>query len=418
MQLTPQNRRVPHVTARHVVRVGEQLVAKPDAIGASMVKRIVAEVPMYQRVGTKLLDDVKLLARRNSQVLAEALADRGRIDRQALDYVAEHARNRVRGGVSLEAMLHAYRVGGNVFWEQCMAEAIALGLSRNTSLELARGFFEMFDELTTHAAETYVREESRLLARRNDAARDLLELLILGEIDSSWVDRHPAAPWIDPRAELLVAVGTVAESGKQLSDPVQVAHAALTTAIGTAGGPPLTAIRHGVIVALIGAHTEAPISPRLSAECARLKAAENVDLRWGVSGRCDGFGGVRGGYEQAAFALSRTTEQCPVVCPADMPALHYALNSAPAATRALIASRAPGLASLDERAMKVLRETVDAFAESNLNVTRAAAALYVHPNTLRYRLKRIQQFSGQDPHTFAGLAELQCILEALSPHGN
>lgn len=415
MQPSSQIRRAPHVTARHVVRVGEQLVARPDAIGASMVERIVAEVPMYQRVGPKLLADVELLARRNSQVLAETLADRGRIDRKALDYVAEHARNRVRGGVSLEAMLHAYRVGGNVFWEQCMDEAIALGLSRNTSLELARGFFEMFDELTTHAAETYVREESRLLARRNDAARDLLELLILGEIDSSWVDRHPAAPWIDPHGELLVAVGTVAESAKHLSDPLEVAQTALSTAIGTPGAAPLIAIRQGVIVAVVGAPAEAPIAQRLSAACAQLKTAEDVDLRWGVSARCEGFGGVRGGFEQATFALSRTSAQCPVVCPTDMPALHYALTSAPAATRALIASRAPKLASLDERAMTSVRQTVDAFAQANLNVTRAAAALYVHPNTLRYRLKRIQDYSGQDPHTFAGLAELQCILEALDP---
>lgn len=54
---------------------------------------------------------------------------------------------------------------------------------------------------------------------------------------------------------------------------------------------------------------------------------------------------------------------------------------------------------------------------ASIRPSARAAALYVHPNTLRYRLNRIQDYSGQDPRTFAGLAELQCILEALDPRG-
>jgi DNA-binding PucR family transcriptional regulator len=35
----------------------------------------------------------------------------------------------------------------------------------------------------------------------------------------------------------------------------------------------------------------------------------------------------------------------------------------------------------------------------------------VHPNTIRYRLAQIAIRTGHDPRTFAGLAELVCILE-------
>ena len=51
-------------------------------------------------------------------------------------------------------------------------------------------------------------------------------------------------------------------------------------------------------------------------------------------------------------------------------------------------------------------ETVHAFAAADLNVTRAADALHVHPNTVRYRLDRIAGETGIDPRTFAGLVEL------------
>jgi hypothetical protein len=46
-------------------------------------------------------------------------------------------------------------------------------------------------------------------------------------------------------------------------------------------------------------------------------------------------------------------------------------------------------------------------------VNRAAAALYVHPNTVRYRLGRIAETTGYDPRTFGGLLELVCVIDAI-----
>ena len=39
----------------------------------------------------------------------------------------------------------------------------------------------------------------------------------------------------------------------------------------------------------------------------------------------------------------------------------------------------------------------------------AAAALYVHPNTVRYRLRRISDLTGLDTQSFSGLVELLTI---------
>jgi DNA-binding PucR family transcriptional regulator len=46
-----------------------------------------------------------------------------------------------------------------------------------------------------------------------------------------------------------------------------------------------------------------------------------------------------------------------------------------------------------------------------MNIARTAQELYVHPNTVRYRLARIAGATGHDPRTFTGLADLVCILE-------
>jgi DNA-binding PucR family transcriptional regulator len=44
-----------------------------------------------------------------------------------------------------------------------------------------------------------------------------------------------------------------------------------------------------------------------------------------------------------------------------------------------------------------LTETLDAYLDSGGAIEACARKLFVHPNTVRYRLKRIGDFTGRDP---------------------
>jgi DNA-binding PucR family transcriptional regulator len=44
-----------------------------------------------------------------------------------------------------------------------------------------------------------------------------------------------------------------------------------------------------------------------------------------------------------------------------------------------------------------LGETLDAYLDSGGAIEACARKLFVHPNTVRYRLKRITDFTGRDP---------------------
>jgi DNA-binding PucR family transcriptional regulator len=85
-------------------------------------------------------------------------------------------------------------------------------------------------------------------------------------------------------------------------------------------------------------------------------------------------------------------------------------HRADAPTRALIASKGSDLQALSGEDLSATVETVRAFSKADLNVTRAAEQVHVHPNTVRYRLQRIATTTGRDPRTFAGLVELLCIV--------
>lgn len=47
-----------------------------------------------------------------------------------------------------------------------------------------------------------------------------------------------------------------------------------------------------------------------------------------------------------------------------------------------------------------LMETVETFLKNDLNVSRASRAMYMHRNTLMYRLNQIQHLTGLDLRTY------------------
>ncbi|MBV8930867.1 MAG: helix-turn-helix domain-containing protein, partial [Mycobacteriaceae bacterium] len=71
--------------------------------------------------------------------------------------------------------------------------------------------------------------------------------------------------------------------------------------------------------------------------------------------------------------------------------------------RALLGD-ASAIAALDAEVMRpladagpALTETLDAYLDSGGAIEACARRLFVHPNTVRYRLKRIADFTGRDP---------------------
>jgi DNA-binding PucR family transcriptional regulator len=83
----------------------------------------------------------------------------------------------------------------------------------------------------------------------------------------------------------------------------------------------------------------------------------------------------------------------------------------PVSARELLPERAllgdaTAIAALDTEVMRpladagpALTETLDAYLDSGGAIEACARALFVHPNTVRYRLKRIGDFTGRDPTT-------------------
>jgi sugar diacid utilization regulator len=172
--------------------------------------------------------------------------------------------------------------------------------------------------------------------------------------------------------------------------------------------PPLTALRHGELVAIARTVRVADL------EAVRADAfARGLDVRFGISLPAEGFAAIERAYREAVLCLESATPARPIVVLGDLPALEAALAGADPTARAVIAAKAAGLRALDrtDRAMAI--DTIRAFAAADLTVARAAAVLHIHQNTLRHRLSRINATTGHDPRTLRGLIDLLCALETL-----
>jgi hypothetical protein len=393
-------------------RVGEALAGRYTEIGQAIAARIVDEIPGYRELSQQLINDLRAGATATVEVLTRTFAEGSTVRREDLGFLRDLAARRVHQGVSLEVFIHAYRVALLAFWDACADEATRLGISREAGFALASSAIEAIDIITTQAAEAYLREETRLRTQSGRAARDLVERLINGQpIEPG--RRNPAAPGLDPTGQLLTVVGRVEQTTLAVGDALQLARDVLEESMSLGTIRPLATIRHGELV-LITAGTS-PRAKLASLREARQRTVEehNVDVRYGISVPSQGFASVQQAYREAALSLSYTSASHPIVSLDELSSLECALIGATATTKAIIASKGNNLRALRDEDLAVAVETIRAFSDADLNVAKAAQRMYVHPNTVRYRLQQIATKTGHDPRTFTGLLELVCILETI-----
>jgi sugar diacid utilization regulator len=400
---------------RAIRRVGDALVARQAEIGQEMAKRIVDEIPDYRRASPALLEDVLAGASATAELLAHAFAAGVELRREDVESVREVARRRVHQGVSLEVFQRAYRAALFAYWDACAEQATRLKVSRDACLRLAGFALAAMDLVTTQAAEAYVREQTRVRTQSGREARDLVERLIAGQLVEE-TRRHAAAPGLDPTGPLAVIVGRIDSTAVPVTDALQAARDALQEAMSLGRTKPLVAIRQGEIVLVTTAGASARQRTSLRTAWQHALDDHDVDVHYGIGTPAAGFPGVQRAYREAALSLSYSSSSRPIVSLEDLSSLECALITADATTRAVIASKGDSLRGLSNEELTQTSDTVRAFAAADLNVARAAAAMYVHPNTVRYRLAGIAASTGHDPRTFAGLAELVCVLETLEPH--
>ena len=245
-------------------------------------------------------------------------------------------------------------------------------------------------------AAAYVAEAEGVSSDRAVLRRDLLDALIAGKGDTERIRRLARSLRLE-LGDSYVVVLLRSEDGEDV---------AFRRLIDTArehlrpdAGSLLVGLRQGEVVALypLGAPAEVDAVRR---ECAALAAALAGDgASVGVGGWHAGLAEIGRGYAEAkdAVDIAVGTGIRGRAVAFDEVLLDHMVRSSPHGDRILDGTLRPLLRYDAERHAELV-PTLRAYINAGFNLTQSAEALSVHPNTVVYRLRRVKELSGRDPH--------------------
>jgi PucR-like helix-turn-helix protein/diguanylate cyclase with GGDEF domain len=300
----------------------------------------------------------------------------------AVAFVREVAERGAREGLELELLLRGYRNNSRTIthWvgEQASA-ATPEGL--RAALAVTRMVMEYTDSISGALAEAYLRESQRLLAEAESLQRDLVEDLLAGRSGGT-IETRARAAGLEPGTAFQIAVVAASDLGRAVE---AVSH---QLRMGRVGG--LRVARHDELVVV--APAEASLGQLLG------RASEREPLTAGVSLPLSALAEIPAAHREARRALALAPAGG-VLRLADLTLFDYLLAGADEAARRL---GPRGLERLDAP----LRETLLAYAACDLNVGATARRLQLHPNTVHYRLRRLERLTGRDVRRFQDVVDL------------
>ncbi|HEX5198835.1 PucR family transcriptional regulator [Paractinoplanes rhizophilus] len=360
-------------------------VARPlrhglPTVAVQTINAITAEVPAYRdafagEFGAKLERAVRAALGTFLELVSRAEESESRAPlASALEAAYVLGRGEARNGRSLAALLSAYRVGARVAWRELAAISVATEQPAPTVAHFAELVFAYIDELSAasaagHADEVAASGRTQLLHRER-----LAHALISGEPEHALVAAAARAQWDPPRT--LTAVLAPDRVARTIADQFDARTLRLSEAIPGApdrsvllipeahGNARATLLRrvkaHGVVVG--------PARPWIRALESFDRAVRALEvLRPDVRGGC----------------LDTEDHLAALIVTADPQAL--------ADLRARVF--AP-LSGMSEAAVAKLLETLRSWLAHQGRRDEIAAELFVHPQTVRYRMTRLRQLYG------------------------
>ncbi|MFF1923372.1 PucR family transcriptional regulator [Streptomyces sp. NPDC058221] len=389
-----------------------QLRARAPALTARVVARLLSDLPVYAELPhEEIAGDIADIVQHNLRLFADVVEHRRPATDAELAQQRDSAAQRAEEGVPLDAILTAYQVGIGMCWQETARDADGADLP--AVLEIVDRIMVLQQQLTSAVSGAYLEARQILDSQEHGGRHALMAALLAGESLELFTQRtglRPAAGYLTMTLALAphrdeVSQGPGPGAGVAARRKIRRIRTALDrfagtpalTALDASGGTVLLPVAEpppwsgpGGLCELIAEATRAagvPVTAAAeTAEPAAVPAAvaRNAEIvaLVGRTGRPPGL--YRLADVLLEYQLSRPSE-----------ALH-------------------GLARLLRplEAKPELLHTLETYLEHGLDRRAAAAALHVHPNTVDYRIRRIDRLTGLSPARPADLQHLSAALVA------
>src|SRR3954454_20729163 len=375
-------------------------MAAADVVVGSLVAEIEGELDeLVPQIGDRIREEIPDFRRLPAETLARAI--RGNVTRALtalrdlrppseaeLEQAAAIGRERAEQGLTVDAVLHAYRHTVTAVWSRFGELARERGADVTSVLAFSETLWLWADavmDIVGAAHRDVELEQAREEQQRRDA---FLLALLTGTIDAAELRRECATYGLDPECDYIAFRARAAASTNGAARPLP--H---RIALALAGDDGLvTALDHD----LVGIAARPPVS---------------------MAGVVTGLGPrARLSDLPNAFALASRALQTALAFREEGTRSLADLSIRPA----ILADEALGdtfearyLAPLAElgRLGTELETTLRTWFDEEMRVEDAARVLHVHPNTLRHRLRRFEETTGATLRKPSDLVELWWALE-------
>jgi hypothetical protein len=371
----------------------------PDLVDR-IAERILAEIEFYRDRDVVSLEDL----RRSVSSNLESMADQLTTD-QPPDLSAPRAtgRRRAEQGTPLADILHAYRIGFTEFWEAIVEEARrGAQAPSETLLDAASSVWWLIGEYTQELTVAYreAAAELQLAGARERSA--LVEALFTGGIpdrDTLWeAAKLLRLPWEGVFVVVAAEAPGLAQEG--LPDVE-----ALLAARGIGSAWRLHPDIQTGVVSLRG-DDALPVLLEL--------LGRGVRARAGVSPSYHSLGDTPRALHYARLVLGSLPAGAPAVAQFEETPLRVLAAAAPDAAGVLVRAVLGPVLDLPAQDRATLLGTLQAWFDAGGSAVETGRRIYCHPNTVRYRLRRLQEHTGRSLDDPKAVAELLAALDALS----
>jgi hypothetical protein len=304
----------------------------------------------------------------------------------ALDGAYELGRGEARQGRSMDALLSAYRVGARVAWQELSSTAVAAGLSAGTVARFAELVFAFIDELSASSVSGHADELATTGRVRQRYLERLARQLLAGETVETLRASAEKADWHPPETLTAVVVaesqtrGLAARFGQstlQLSEDLPGVESAESLAV-------------LLVPDLDGRHRS------------QLRSA--LQGRRALVGPARPWMLVQSSYRRALRARDLTVDD--EIVDTDEHLVELVLTADREAVDDLRRRVLEPLADLRPNTAKRLAETLRSWLLHQGQRDAVAADLFVHAQTVRYRMTQLRELYGDrlnDPQTILEL---------------
>lgn len=384
------------VVRERVAEVAATLCERADELATDLARAITRGVSLYQATTPLPLEVVVAGCAANVRSVLEAMATNSEFDTTAAEVLGKE---RARDGVPLAAVLEAYRVGFHGVWDAAVKEAVTRGHDGQALRVLTAKIFAAQDIFTNAMAVSYRDEQSR------QAVSDESERLVL--IDAVLHGR-------------LFEQSSVWEAADCLRLPSEGPFVVIAAEVPVIGADALPEIESKL--RSIDVFSAWRLLPDVQVGIVHVKNDKHLDdtlalvsrmasNRVGVSARFDDLRGTGHALRFARVMLRGHADPGQQVSLFDGSILATAAVSAPEIMVSLVAPTIESFAELADNERHVLFETFRVWLENDGSLRAAGELLFCHPNTVRYRLHRIEQRTGRSLSRPRDIAELSLAFE-------